>query len=365
VSFSEPSVNWIEVAAPSGMPLGSGPRTLEAWVQPGALSDPTYNGILAYGLEGCDEGQLLSMTQIYLPSSANWCDDLVASTGPTGATGAFSHVAFTFDGTTRSLYLNGVLQLSDKPAGIDTSPGALRIGSTDVPGRSWTGVIDEARVYSWARSAADLLDDATLVAHYTFDAADGADIGPNHDTATVNNTSAAKGKLGQALAYDGISSYVSAPVSQLNGPASLSVEAWFKTTTGGVVIDELGSATAGSGTWHDTWVEVETGGEVKVRVYMCTAVDAGKATLGAWTHIAVVYDAASSMLTSYLNGVAGPSGKCVRQYPGMAGTGQFLAFGAGDSNNMGNGSWWSGDIDEVRVYSRVRTPAEILFDATP
>jgi Concanavalin A-like lectin/glucanases superfamily/Stigma-specific protein, Stig1 len=365
VSFDAASVDWIEVPAPSGMPLGSGPRTLEAWVQPSALSDPTYNGILAYGVEACNGGQLLSMTQIYLPSSANWCDDLIASTGPTGANGAFSHVAFTFDGTTRSLYLNGVLQLSDKPMGIDTSPGPLRIGSTDSPGRSWTGVIDEARVYNWARSAADLLDDATLVAHYTFDAADGTDIGPNHDTATVYNTSAEKGELGQALVYNGSSSYVSAPVSQLNGPASLSVEAWFKTKTGGVVIDELGSATVPAPTWHDSWVEVATSGEVNVRVYMCTAVKAGKVTFGAWTHVAVVYDAASSMITGYVNGIAGASGKCTREYPGMSGTGQFLALGSGDSNNMGNGAWFTGDIDEVRVYSRVRTSDEILFDATP
>lgn len=71
--------------------------------------------------------------------------------------GIWTHVAVTFDGTTRRHYINGELAASFPETGpLTTSTSAMQIGS-DV---SWqhtpTGSIDEVRVWNVARSITDL-----------------------------------------------------------------------------------------------------------------------------------------------------------------------------------------------------------------
>jgi len=53
----------------------------------------------------------------------------------------------------------------------------MLLGTT--PYYFWTGYIDEVQYVSQAKSAAELLSDATLVAYYSFDNASFYDSGPN------------------------------------------------------------------------------------------------------------------------------------------------------------------------------------------
>ena len=82
-----------------------------------------------------------------------------ASPAGTLVLNTWQHVAGTYDGTTARLYRNGV-EVASLPATASfiTSPNAMRIGDYAVtPGaRTFQGKIDEARVWSVARSAGDL-----------------------------------------------------------------------------------------------------------------------------------------------------------------------------------------------------------------
>jgi len=102
-----------------------------------------------------------------------------AAAGPSLATGAWTHLAGTYDGATLRLYVNGVLADSTAHAGnvIDVTELRLCRHPRNVP-LFLHGTIDEVRVWKVARSAADISDnyqrvldgdEPGLVAYYQFD----------------------------------------------------------------------------------------------------------------------------------------------------------------------------------------------------
>lgn len=110
----------------------------------------------------------------------------------------WTHIAVTFDGTTRRHYINGI-QVGERAetAPLTNGTGALRIGS-DI---SWefipTGSIDEVRLWNVARTAAQLqanrnatIGNATqgLVAVWSFNGNLRDSVGGNHGTAVDDPT---------------------------------------------------------------------------------------------------------------------------------------------------------------------------------
>jgi hypothetical protein len=170
------------VIGPTGspVPVGNSPYTIEAWIKPTAMG---YGGIVGWGDYG-------------LPSQVNafrigpelggalvnfwWGDDLTVAVGD--ISGQWHHVAATFDGTTRSIYLDGVLRGSDTPTGHNVPNAAnLRIGSTTPPptgsGELFSGSLDDLRIYdaglTQAQVQADMFGSAPalpahLMASYDF-----------------------------------------------------------------------------------------------------------------------------------------------------------------------------------------------------
>ena len=99
------------------------------------------------------------------------------------------HFAFVYDYPlqTQYIYLNGRIECTHESSHpFIASEGALTIGAiTDsnrpTPNLFWTGYIDAVSCISEAKSAAEILLDATLVAHYSFDSSTDyhLDVGPN------------------------------------------------------------------------------------------------------------------------------------------------------------------------------------------
>lgn len=92
--------------------------------------------------------------------SANW-------TFASGALNVLTHVAGTFDGTSVKLYIDGVQVATAAASGnLALNPnGMLRIGNGDLSipaGEMWNGVIDEVRIWPYARTAAEILDSRAL-----------------------------------------------------------------------------------------------------------------------------------------------------------------------------------------------------------
>jgi hypothetical protein len=88
--------------------------------------------------------------------------------------------------------------------------------------------------------------------------------------------------------------------------------------------------------------------------------------LNTWNHMAGVYNAAVQTLDIYVNGVL-DDGILSSASPGVAPTVPASQLNNASANvNIGRrtdaGYYFSGDIDEVRVYGRALTPSEIQLD---
>lgn len=176
------------VALPNSAPVptGNGTYTLEAWIKPNLMG---VMGIIGWGNWGSTNQ--VNALRLSPDGIVNywWGPDLIVTTPD--LSGHWHHVAATFDGTTRTIYLDGVAVGSDTPGGHAVPiPSNLRIGCTNGPGGGYeyfNGSIDEVRVWNVARTAAQIkaaytsqpaVPQAGLVVAYDFDAG----------TAAGNNT---------------------------------------------------------------------------------------------------------------------------------------------------------------------------------
>jgi fibronectin type 3 domain-containing protein len=206
------------------------------------------------------------------------------------------------------------------------------------------------------------VDPTGLVAAYGFEEASGTtavDSSGKGNTGTLVNgpVRATTGKFGRTLTFDGTNDYVNVPdASSLDLTNAVTMEAW------------VNLATAGGAAWRTALMKEQPGGlayglyantdtnRPSAHVYTTSEIDSrGTAQVAAntWTHLAATYDGAT--LRMYVNGV---------QTSSKAVTGAVV--NSASALRIGGNSIWgeylSGRIDEVRLYRRVLSAAEIVTD---
>ncbi|OLB62306.1 MAG: hypothetical protein AUI11_06080 [Acidobacteria bacterium 13_2_20CM_2_66_4] len=150
---------WVTIDDSPSLDLTTG-MTVEAWVNPSSATGSRTvllkeaPGGLAYALYSAVSG-LRPVGYVHTKKDAS-------ATGTTAVpVNTWTHLAFTFDGTTLKLYMNGALVRTSNINGsnsgaITTSAGALRIGGNAVFGEYFRGIIDEVRLYNRPLTAADI-----------------------------------------------------------------------------------------------------------------------------------------------------------------------------------------------------------------
>jgi chitodextrinase len=167
------------------------------------------------------------------------------------------------------------------------------------------------------------------------------------------------GRYGSALTFDGVNDWVTiadAPTLDLSG--GLTLEAWVRPNGGPswrtVLLKESSSTLAyalyASATGGTPMGIVFTGG-VQQKL-------SGTAALPAttWSHLALTYDGATMRL--YVNGVQRSSKAVTGAMPNSSGP---LRIGG---NSVWTSEWFKGELDELRVYNRALSAAEIQADMT-
>ena len=388
------------------------PFTMTAWIKPktvstgvsvydgdniihkgGAASDPPYNKQLT--LFGTNELGWFSET-----ASTNY---VVITTGDAIIVNTWQLVTAVYNGTNMTLYVNGIAK--GGPTAIEApSAGSENVylgGQTGGLGTSFDGTIDDVRIYNRALSIAEVedlyrmgtatvnastnaLNTSGLVGQWSFDgkqtvwtsstAATTLDTSGQGNTGTLTNmsqsTSPVVGKIGQALQFNGTNQYVSVPYTNTDfertDPFSISVWAKWNNSNAaqsfigkfnsslnyrGIGFGQCKTATATYCNANSVYLWLQGPSNV---LRMSTATNSVSPNV--WTHVTVTYDGSStaSGVKIYVNGVS------------MALTthGSGLASSIKASINWRIGDdytddWFSGNMDDVRIYNRALSAGEV------
>jgi hypothetical protein len=173
-------------------------RTIEAWVHPLSLVPVAGYGAIAF--LPASAGILLH------PDPSQWTGNIcvpgcASAESPIGSllAGVWQHLAMVFDGAEIRIYRNGTLVDTEPHAGVAGGSAQLDIGRW---GKSWHGLIDEVRVWSIARTQAEIQADMNAVltgaepgldSYWRFEEGAGqtfSDHGPNARPGTLGNSAA-------------------------------------------------------------------------------------------------------------------------------------------------------------------------------
>jgi hypothetical protein len=139
------SNDHVSLPVSTPVPIGNSNYTIEAWIKPTAMGNYGIIGWGSFGTNNTVNALRLNTTGLH---NYWWNNDLIVTTG--SLVGAWHHVAATFDGTTRKMYVDGVMRGSDNPVGHAVPDASnLAIGVTNY-GEYFPGNIDEVRVWNRA-----------------------------------------------------------------------------------------------------------------------------------------------------------------------------------------------------------------------
>lgn len=386
-----------------GQLINASSLTIEAWVNGSSFTNSgRFNRIVALNYDTYTSDNPFTLFvdasgQIgYVFGTGDATNDaqVPLSFSPTLSINTWYHVALTFDGSTKSLYIDGILQGTVSNAGTFTNTNSepLLIGDFDIAtsdNGEWEGQIDEVRIWSDVRTEQelrdnmnrklDVADESNLLGYYQFNTGIAGSTNTGVDVLTDRSGNGNSGTLsnfalsgtssnwvssgatiadqnlsnslqgaGNALDFDGVEERVTIPDDNtLDLSTTLTLEAWINTTS----TNEQYILAKGNNYYLS--MNVSTG-KVGIFISSVTSVPLESTTNvndGNWHHIAATFNSAASELRIFVDGIEE----------------NFIALGdmpfdssvpleIGSRNNT---NFFSGQIDEVRIWNTTRSASEI------
>lgn len=381
----------------------TGNFTVEAWIKTTSIS--TQQGIIEKSSSSSDrDGYGLRLTssgtvQAYTAGAAS----VATATSSTVLTAnTWYHLAGVYDGSTLSVYINGVRDGTPTSTSLNPTDGAtsLKIGSRgdSATSTNFSGLIDEARISSTARYTATftpssvalttdgntaglwhlnerslqtVFDDSSNVNNGTLGASSsvasddplqvipslGGSVDTGNAAALIKSTD-----VGQNLNFDGVNDLVKIPdAASLNPSTAITISTWAMTTRvpvlDGNYIYALVIKRGGSPNWpYQLFMQqIGTSG---YGVLARAVNDSSQCVYGGtemhennWYHIAMTYD--GSNLRIYESGIL----KLSCAITGALPDDNYQVELGGSSIN--NNFFLGGSMDDTRIYNRALSGAEI------
>jgi hypothetical protein len=172
--------------------------------------------------------------------------------------------------------------------------------------------------------------------------------------------------------FNGTNAYIRSAnlYSDIGNPDTFSAGAWVYPTAAGVVLQVAGTPTPAQTYFFSSLEFVESAGNPVPNFGLWNGAgitkDTGAAlTYNAWYHMVITYN--GTTLKGYINGAEVASASVTYDSPHDDGlTVQHLLWGAGNATNMGDGTYYNGNMAEIRTYSDALTAPEVLanYNAT-
>jgi hypothetical protein len=357
-AFSFDGANdYVDLPAAASTLLNNEAGSITAWVQPSAVGDNDMIAVFGSGVSG--EGVGLGIwdnVRIYHHTiEYDW-----QTTTPVAA-GEWTLLTYTWDGTTESLYKNGVFSES-RPRNFSYVPGQGRIGNGfwGDPANPFPGLIDEVQTYGRTLTAEEIASlylagsqgacrscvpqSETLVSWWRGDE-DATDFVGSLD-GTFAAATYASGMVGQSFSLDGVDDVVDIPhpiPSSLLGSASKTVTAWVNPSSHPAEIFMMGNIfTSGASFRLVTNASGQLGFDVSDYVGYSSLV----VPVNQWSSVAGTWDGSS--YRACLNGTC-------EVVPGLPA--QALAdglFTIGKAN-----LFFPGPLDEVTLHTAALTESQL------
>ncbi len=330
------------------------------------------------------DGQNISSFQLHALPEGNWAFSVYGSdsesssgtkrlVGPKVQEGAWTHLVGSYNAVSRrtELYVNGVLAGSmDDVSIFNHAPGELQIGSAmwaRTRGDFFHGAIDDASVWSRPLFAEEVKvmagRDLSLAHQWKLDEPSGrnaADAVGARGGALSGDATFAVGRVGNAVRFDGSGDAVTTPGVDVRTDKAFTLTAWVKLASDRCVcrteaVGIPGKLSLGHvkdndqfqwGAWYFEMPEPD--GRV-TKASLATRLE----EVGAWVHLSGVYDPATKAVVLYVD--------AVRHDEGTLNTAWHSAAG------VVMGRTWSGDVDDVRLYTGALDNARLadLYNSYP
>ncbi|MFA6185457.1 MAG: DUF2341 domain-containing protein [Candidatus Shapirobacteria bacterium] len=293
-------------------------------------------------------------------------------------------------------YANGVEVGSYSHSYVPSAPTiGLRIGDGNTGGSEhFDGLVDEVKIYNYALTADEIKQDynqssalqmgqtsqtisgtttsldycipgdtsacASPVAEYKMDEGIGTtayDTSGNNINAGFNSTPTwTQGKIGKSLNFNGTTNYLTNTRKVITGGLTFGV--WIKTTStdstttydGNAAQNIIGDSTGGVALGFGVH-----GGKVRYQHYTSawySVLGSTSVNDGLWHYISVTHNSSTGAIVIYVDGKQDGSGTLA--YNGSSAY-DIIARGYG-------GDYFTGQLDQIRIYNYVRTPAQIAYD---
>ncbi|MBP9751907.1 MAG: LamG domain-containing protein [Candidatus Moranbacteria bacterium] len=323
------------------------------------------------------------------------------TTGDIVSTGVWNHYVMVFDGTQTGnanrlkLYKNGTQQALTFGGGVTipattsaSNAGIFQIGAETnhvTSNRYWDGSIDEIRVYNRPLGADEVAKlyrttapddpDTGLVGYWPFN---GSDIsgttaydrsGKGGNGTLTNGPTKTIGKIGQAFSFNGTNQYASLGINKfgpiLNGRSQVTVSAWVNPSAYPAdaarkrILSILTNDTSAGvllNIYDDSGL-IEMGGRSSTGDSFQTASVAYPA-LNEWHFVTGILDFPNDKIYLYLDGVLRVTQSVTFANASYTnGTPTTLTDSIGSLSTTGE--YFSGKIDEPRIYNRALSASEI------
>ncbi|MBI2624582.1 LamG domain-containing protein [Candidatus Parcubacteria bacterium] len=357
--------------------------SVSAWVRNGLTNQGEFfvgnhqinAGLYDWGLYNA------AAVNVYSFFIKNTSETVVNSNSVTlAAVNVWFHVVGVYDGANTRIYINGVQEDSDAQTGNVNNAGYNTIFGGGWNSVYFNGLIDEVRIYNRALTAGEVSalyragqvsqrnqNQSGLVGYWSLNDGAGAtatDFSGNKNHGTLTNmdpsTEWVNGRLGKALDFDGSNDYVG-----VGSPASLD-DITVKTVAAWIYPRSAGEASASRIVDKDssTWSFRINGSNLIFNQFWGGASEgtwssaSNSIRLNTWQHVVVTYDMSSTANDAvfYINGVLSPTTE------NLTPSGSTASDAAGNliiGNNEGTTRTFNGLIDEVRIYNRALTAAEV------
>jgi Concanavalin A-like lectin/glucanases superfamily len=289
--------------------------------------------------------------------------------------GAWHHIAVTEDGTIARLYIDGALGVTNTLT--PNISGAGWVFASDGGTGYQSGTFDDIRIYNRVLSAAEI----AALYNNASGPTTAADSSGNNNTGTLTNGPVwTTGKLGGALSFNGSTSqYVdvgNASTLNFERTQPFSLAAWVHINSSPPTTwNYIFSKQTNSGNFPGVVFYAESANQrLDVQIAGTTAGCGGtdciyeftpfnSLSLDAWHHVVITYDGSSTAAGTkiYIDGV---SQTLTVSKNGLASS----ILSSADMTigyDLANSTYTAGTIDDVRVYNRALSAAEIrdLYDA--